>query len=198
MRQDEPCGKGLSKFQHGGEKKQNEESNSIDADEFIDCYWCGNVFCRLTGQHPTYLHALADLRTTPAPTSILTDQTNSVTPKRNLPFAKSTRQLPKQKMPPSRTARHIKDPEPVDVHLARADRYVQAHQLLESARRNLAGKEATPTPFSPRETPFSKLMGQFAAWKICKENTDSNPHLAITLTESPGWFGTFSFLKEEA
>jgi len=97
----------------------------------------------MPGQHPTYNHGLADLHAARAHFNF-----HGANEKRDGEEEHAIHEIDAAIDEAQRAAlkdgKNIKEPEPVDVHLARADRYHQARQLLDSALRNVSGKEDNP------------------------------------------------------
>jgi hypothetical protein len=97
----------------------------------------------MPGQHPTYMHGLADLRA--ARTHLDYHAANE---QRDAEEEHAIREIDaaidESTHAAAEDGKDIKQPEPIDVHLGRTDRYNQAHQLLDSARRNVGAKEDNP------------------------------------------------------
>ena len=97
----------------------------------------------LPGQHPTYNHGLADLRAARAHLDA-----HAANEKREAEEDHAIRLIDDAIDAARRAAiadgKEIKDNIPPDVRLEKTDRFRQAQQLLDSARRNVAAKEDNP------------------------------------------------------
>ncbi len=75
-----------------------------------------------------------------------------------MPFAEIDAAIPAA---PQRAAvvdgKDLKQSEPVDVHLGRTDRYIKAHELLDSARRNIAVREDNPRARDPQNEAVTNI-----------------------------------------
>jgi hypothetical protein len=97
----------------------------------------------MPGQHPTYMHGLSDLRAARAHLDF-----HNPNERRDAEEDHAIHEIDAAIDAAQRAAakdgKDLKQSEPIDVHLPRADRYVKAHDLLDSARRNIAAKEDNP------------------------------------------------------
>lgn len=97
----------------------------------------------MPGQHPTYVHALSDLRAARAHLDY-----HAANEKRDAEEDHAIRLIDDAIDAARRAAiadgKDVKDSFPPDVRLERTDRFRKAQQLLDSARRNVAAKEDNP------------------------------------------------------
>lgn len=97
----------------------------------------------MPGQHPTYVHGLSDLSAARAHLDY-----HAANEKRDAEEDRAIRLIDDAIDAARRAAiadgKEIKDNPPPDVRLERTDRFRQAQQLLDSARRNVAAKEDNP------------------------------------------------------
>jgi hypothetical protein len=97
----------------------------------------------MPGQHPTYVHGLSDLRAARAHLDY-----HAANEKRDAEEDHAIRLIDDAIDAAKRAAvadgREVKDSFPPDVRLERTDRFRQAQQLLDNARRNIAAKEDNP------------------------------------------------------
>jgi len=97
----------------------------------------------MPGQHPTYVHGLSDLRAARAHLDY-----HAANEKRDAEEDHAIRLIDDAIDAARRAAiadgKEVKDSFPPDVRLERTDRFRQAQQLLDSARRNVAAKEDNP------------------------------------------------------
>jgi hypothetical protein len=95
------------------------------------------------GQHPTYIHGISDLQDARAHIDY-----HGANEKRDVEEEHAIRELNAAIYAATHAAikddKAINNHPPADVNLARTDRYNQVRQLLDSARRDVSGKEDNP------------------------------------------------------